>query len=208
MLSMRYPMKLIYFGDSAETLRVLIPLLKRKTDRSWREKIEKGVQDWWRVLEARAMNSANPINPQRLFWELSPRLPDGCILSADSGTSASWYARDIKMRRGMMGSLSGGLATTGPAVPYAIAAKFAFPDRVAIALAGDGAMQMNGINGLITISKYWQEWTDPRLIVLVLNNRDLNMVTWGNAPCRAFPSLRIPKTSRNFPMPSTPRCSA
>jgi pyruvate dehydrogenase (quinone) len=78
----------------------------------------------------------------------------------------------------MMASLSGTLATMGPAVPYAIAAKFCYPERVAIAIAGDGAMQMNGLNELITISKYWKEWSDPRLIVLVLNNRDLNMVTW------------------------------
>ena len=178
MLGIRYPMEINLVGDSAETLRALLPLLRRKTDRSWREQIERSVAEWWHVIEERAMHDANPINPQRVFWELSSRLPDDCILSADSGTTASWYARDLKFRRGMMGSLSGTLATMGPAVPYAIAAKFAFPDRVAIALAGDGAMQMNGINELITISKYWREWTDPRLVVLVLNNRDLNMVTW------------------------------
>ena len=178
MLSIRYPMEVDLQGDSAATLQALIPLLERKSDRSWREEIEKGVARWWKVLEGRAMSKANPLNPQRLFWELSPRLPDGCILSSDSGSSANWYARDIKIRRGMKASLSGNLATMGPGVPYAIAAKFAFPDRVAIAMVGDGAMQMNGINGLITISKYWKRWADPRLIVLVLNNRDLNQVTW------------------------------
>jgi pyruvate dehydrogenase (quinone) len=178
LLGIRYPMEINLVGDSVETLRALIPLLRRKTDRAWRESIERNVADWWHVLEARAMNAADPINPQRVFWELSSRLPDDSIVSADSGTTASWYARDLKFRRGMMGSLSGSLATMGPAVPYAIAAKFCYPDRVVIALAGDGAMQMNGINGLITIAKYWQEWADPRLVVLVLNNRDLNMVTW------------------------------
>jgi pyruvate dehydrogenase (quinone) len=178
LLSIRYPMEVNLMGDSAETLRALRPMLQRKADREWRGSIEKNVAEWWRVMEARAMNSADPINPQRVFWELSSRLPDGCILSADSGTTASWYARDLKFRRGMMGSLSGTLATMGPAVPYAIAAKFCYPDRVAIALAGDGAMQMNGLAELITAAKYWQEWSDPRLIVLVLNNRDLNMVTW------------------------------
>jgi pyruvate dehydrogenase (quinone) len=177
-LSIRYPMELNLVGDSAETLRALIPLLERKQDRSWQRKIEERVADWWRVVESRAMLSADPINPQRLFWELSPRLPDNCILSADSGTTASWYARDLKFRRGMMGSLSGNLATMGPAVPYAIAAKFAFPDRPVIALAGDGAMQMNGLNEMITVAKYWKEWSDPRFIVLVLDNCDLNMVTW------------------------------
>jgi len=109
---------------------------------------------------------------------LSRRLPDNCIISADSGSSANWFARDLKIRRGMMASLSGTLATMGPGVPYSIAAKFAFPERVAIALVGDGAMQMNGLAELITIAKYWHEWRDPRLIVLVLNNRDLNQVTW------------------------------
>jgi pyruvate dehydrogenase (quinone) len=179
MLSIRYPMEVNLVGDSAETLRALLPMLQRKTDRSWQKKIEKEVESWWKVLEARAMQNGSPLlNPQRVFWELSPRLPDNCILSADSGSSANWFARDLKIRPGMKASLSGNLATMGPGVPYAIAAKFAFPERVAIALVGDGAMQMNGINGLLTISKYWRRWKDPRLIVLVLNNRDLNQVTW------------------------------
>ena len=153
-------------------------MLKRKTDRSWREKLEKEIKDWWKVVEERAMTDADPINPERVFWELSPRLPERCILAADSGSTASWYARDLKFRKGMMGSLSGNLATMGPGVPYVIAAKFAFPDRVAIACVGDGAFQMNGMNEMITIAKYWKEWSDPRLIVSILNNRDLNMVTW------------------------------
>jgi pyruvate dehydrogenase (quinone) len=178
MLSLRFPMDVPLVGDAAESLRVLIPYLERKTDRSWRTTIERNVEEWWRVLEARAMNDADPINPQRVFWELSPRLPDDCILAADSGSSANWFARDLKIRKGMMASLSGTLATMGPGVPYVIAAKFAHPERVAIALVGDGAMQMNGINGLITIAKYWTEWSNPRLVVLVLNNRDLNQVTW------------------------------
>jgi pyruvate dehydrogenase (quinone) len=178
MLGIRYPMEVNLVGDAAETLRVLIPYLERKSDRSWRTRIESNVAEWWKVLEGRAMASADPINPQRVFWELSSRLPDNCILSSDSGSSANWFARDVRIRRGMMASLSGSLATMGPGVPYAIGAKFAFPNRVAIALVGDGAMQMNGINGLITIAKYWNEWSDPRLVVLVLNNRDLNQVTW------------------------------
>ena len=178
MLSIRYPMEVNLVGDSRDTLRALIPLLQRKTDRSWREKIEKEIKDWWAVVEARAMNSANPINPERVFWELSPRLPENCIIAADSGSTAFFYARDLKFKRGMMGSLSGNLATMGPGVPYVIAAKFAFPDRVPIALVGDGAFQMNGMNEIITISKYWREWSDPRLVVCVLENRDLNMVTW------------------------------
>jgi pyruvate dehydrogenase (quinone) len=178
MLSLRYPMELNLLGDSKETLRALLPKLRRKQDRTWRERIEANVAHWWRVLEKRAMNEANPINPQRVFWELSRQLPNGAILTADSGSAADWYARDVKLRRGMMASLSGGLATMGPGVPYAIAAKLAHPDRPVIAMVGDGAMQMNGINGLITIANLWRQWADPRLIVMVLNNGDLNQVTW------------------------------
>ncbi|MGE0315080.1 MAG: thiamine pyrophosphate-requiring protein [Lautropia sp.] len=177
-LSLRYPMEVNLVGYAEDTLRALLPMLERKTDRAWRDEIEADVARWWRVLEDRAMNDANPINPQRVFWELSPRLPDDCILTCDSGTAAAWYARDLKARRGMKGSLSGGLATMGPAVPYALAAKTAYPARPVIALLGDGAMQMVGINGLVTIAQHWREWRDPRLVVMVLNNSDLNMVTW------------------------------
>jgi pyruvate dehydrogenase (quinone) len=165
-------------GDSALTLRALIPLLRRKPDRSWRERIEKSVRDWWEVVEERSMSSADPINPERVLWELSPRLPDNCIISADSGSVANWFARNMKIRRGMKATLSGTLATMCPGVPYALAAKFNFPERVAIALVGDGAMQMLGLNALITVSKYWRRWADPRFVVAILNNRDLNMVSW------------------------------
>jgi pyruvate dehydrogenase (quinone) len=199
MLGIRYATELNLIGDAAETLRVLLPYLQRKTDRRWRQRIESEVAEWWRVLEGRAMNDANPVNPQRVFWELSPKLPDNCILSSDSGSSANWFARDLKIRRGMMASLSGSLATMGPGVPYAIAAKFAYPSRVAIALVGDGAMQMNGLNGLITIAKYWQEWTDPRLVVLVLNNRDLNQVTWEQRAMMGDPRFAASQSVPDFP---------
>src|SRR6185312_6425381 len=137
MTSIRYPMEVNLIGDSRETLARLLPLLSRKTERRWRARIEKDVAEWWKTLEARAMVDADPINPQRVFWELSPRIPDRAILTCDSGSSANWYARDLKLREGMMASLSGGLATMGPGVPYAIAAKFAHPDRIAIAMEGD-----------------------------------------------------------------------
>ncbi len=198
-LSLRYPMEVNLMGDSAQTLRVLIPYLEHKTDDSWRKKIESNVQDWWKVVEARAMESADPLNPERVFWELSKRLPDNCILTGDAGTATNWYGRIIKMRRGMMGSLSGSLATMGGAVPYAIAAKFAYPDRVPIALTGDGAMQMNGINEVITVAKYWKKWSDPRLIFMVLNNRDLNQVTWEMRIEAGNPKLPATQDLPDFP---------
>ena len=178
MLSLRYPMEVSMVGDSAVALKALLPMLEQKKADSWRHGIEKGVASWWKTLEARAMQSANPINPQRIFWEASKRLPENCIMTGDAGSVANWYGRDIKMRRGMMGSLSGSLASLGCATPYAVAAKMAFPERTVIAFIGDGAMQMNGLNVMITISKYWREWSNPRLVVMVLNNQDLNQVTW------------------------------
>ncbi len=199
MLSLRYPMEVPLVGDSKATLRALLPMLERKTERSWRQKIEQGVSAWWKVLEARALAAAKPINPQRVFWELSSRLPADCILTCDSGSAANWYARDIKMRRGMMGTLSGGLATMGPAVPYAIAAKFAHPERPVIALQGDGAMQMNGINGLITIAKYWKSWSNPHLVIMVLANGDLNQVTWEQRAMEGDPKFPGSQDVPHFP---------
>ncbi|HET7583885.1 MAG TPA: thiamine pyrophosphate-requiring protein [Gemmatimonadaceae bacterium] len=198
MLGLRFPMDVNLCGDARVTLQRLIPMLERKRDRSWREDVEDGVREWWSVLEQRAMAGANPINPQRVFWELSPRLPDGCILTCDSGSSANWWARDLKIRRGMMASLSGNLATMGPGVPYAIAAKLAHPHRPVIACVGDGAMQMNGINGLVTIAERWKTWSDPRLVVLVLNNRDLNQVTWEQRVMEGEPKFNASQVLPKF----------
>jgi len=187
MIGMRYPTEVNLVGDAAETLRALIPRLRRAEDRSWRQTVEKNVARWWDTVERQAKVEADPINPMLLFWELNSRLPDNAILTADSGSAANWYARDLKIRAGVRGSLSGTLATMGPGVPYAIGAKFAHPDRPAIAFVGDGAMQMNGLAELITIKRYHSEWSDPRLIIAVLHNNDLNQVTWelramGGAP--------------------------
>jgi pyruvate dehydrogenase (quinone) len=178
MLSIRYPMELGLVGDAKTTLAALLPLLEHKQDRSWREGIEDDVERWWAMIEKRATLDGEPLTPQRPFWELNQRLPDGAIITADSGTAASWYARHIRLRRGMKGSLSGNLASMASGLPYAIAAKFAHPDRPVIAFVGDGAMQMLGLNELITARHYYRQWTDPRLIVCVLNNGDLNHVTW------------------------------
>jgi pyruvate dehydrogenase (quinone) len=199
MLSIRYPMDVNLTGDSALTLRALIPLLERKNKRGWREKIENDVAEWWHVLESRAMHDADPVNPQRVFWELSPRLPDGCIIASDSGSGTNWFARDVKMRRGMMASVSGNLATMGCAVPYAIAAKLAHPNRPVLAIAGDGAMQMNGLAELITIADYWRRWSDPRLVILVLNNRDLNLVTWEQRTLAGDPKFDAAQHVPDFP---------
>ena len=199
MLSARYPMEVNLQGDARQTLRFLLPMLEAKSDRSWRQTVEKSVAASKKTLLDRAMQSANPINPQRIFTELSPRLPDRAILTSDSGSCANWYARDIQMRRGMMGSLSGGLASMGAAVPYAIAAKFAHPDRPVIGMVGDGAMQMNNMAELITVAKYWRQWQTPHWALVVLNNQDLNQVTWEQRVMEGDPKFEASQNLPNVP---------
>ena len=176
-------------GDSKETLRALLPHLEPKADRSWRDEIEGGVERWWQLVEEQAMLEADPLNPQRVLWELNSQLPDRAIVTADSGSGTNWWARQLRLRDGMRAALSGTLATMGAAVPYAVAAKLAHPDRPVIAVAGDGAMQMNGINALIDAARYHPRWSDPRLVVLVLNNGDLNQVTWEQRVMAGDPKL-------------------
>jgi pyruvate dehydrogenase (quinone) len=193
-IGMRYPYELNLIGDSAATLRALIPHLRRKEDRSWREGIEGNVAKWWRSMDAEADVEADPINPMLVFRELSSRLPADAIVTADSGSSANWYARQLKFRGDMRGSLSGNLATMGPGVPYGIGAKFGHPDRPVIVFAGDGAMQMNGLAELITIKHYWEQWSDPRLIVAILHNDDLNQVTWEMRAMEGSPKFAASQT--------------
>jgi pyruvate dehydrogenase (quinone) len=177
-IGMRYPYEINLVGDARTTLRALIPKLTRKSNRSWRDQIEHNVEQSWETADQQAMTDADPINPMRIFHELSQRLPDDAIITADSGSAANWYARHLRFRGQMRGTLSGTLATMGCAVPYAIGAKWAHPDRPAIAFVGDGAMQMNGLAELLTIKHYWLQWKNPQLIVAVLHNNDLNQVTW------------------------------
>src|ERR1700712_638662 len=199
MLSLRYPMEVNLVGDARETLKALLPLLTQKAESRWRKDIADDMADWWKTLDKRAMTEANPVNPQRVTWELSPRLPDNAIITSDSGSCANWCGRCLKIRRGMMASLSGGLASMGAAVPYAIAAKFAHPDRPVISLVGDGAMQMNNMAELITVAKYWKQWSNPSWIVCVFNNEDLNQVTWEQRVMEGDPKFVASQQIPNVP---------
>ncbi|MEH3147447.1 MAG: thiamine pyrophosphate-requiring protein [Methylobacterium frigidaeris] len=200
MLSLRYPMEVPMVGDSAETLRALLPLLDQKPEGgSWRKGIEKGVAAWWVDLEKRAKAKASPVNPQRVAWELSPRLPERAIITSDSGSCANWFGRDLKIRRGMMCSLSGGLASMGAAVPYAIAAKVAHPDRPVVTLVGDGAMQMNNMAELITVAKYMHRWSNKTWVCCVFNNEDLNQVTWEQRVNNGNPKFDATQQLPNVP---------
>jgi pyruvate dehydrogenase (quinone) len=199
LLGMRYPIDVPLAGDAKETLKALIPKLQRKEDRSWREEIEHEVERWWEILDDRSHQSADPLNPQLIFHELSSRLPDNCIVTADSGSATNWWARHLKMRQGMKAALSGTLATMCPGVPYALAAKIAYPDRAVIACLGDGAFQMLGINALIDIAKYKDRFTNPTTIILVLNNHDLNQVTWEQRVLSGDQKLEASQVIPDFP---------
>jgi len=190
LIGLRYPMDVNLVGDAASTLTRLAGVVERKQDRSWREQIEANVTRWWDILDDRAHQAADPINPQLVFHELSSRLPDRAILTSDSGSATNWWARHLRLRAGMDAALSGTLATMCPAVPYALAAKFAYPDRPVIAAIGDGAMQMLGNNALVDLAHYWSQGAfDHRIVVCVLNNRDLNQVTWEQRVMSGDPKL-------------------
>lgn len=199
LMGLRYPIEVPLIGDAATTLQALLPLIERKDDRSWEQIVHKNVSRWWNTVEKQAHVPAEPVNPMLLFWELSSRLPENAIVTADSGSAANWYARDLRFHGRIRGSLSGTLATMGAAVPYAIGAKFAHPSRPAIAFAGDGAMQMNGLAELITIRRYFPLWDDPRLVVAVLHNNDLNQVTWELRAMGGSPKFEESQTLPDVP---------
>lgn len=198
-LAIRYPMEVGLVGDARETLRALLPLIDKRPRGEWRDEIERGAREWKVEVSAKASAEAPPLNPQLPVLELNSRLPDDCIITSDSSSVVVWVARTLELRRGMKFSLSGTLATMGSALPYALAAKLAYPDRVVIATSGDGGMQMSGNAGLIDVAKHWRKWKDPRLVVLVLNNRDLNYVTWEQRLMEGEPKFEESQMLPDFP---------
>jgi len=178
-MGLRYPTELYLLGDVKATLTALIPHLTQKTDLSWQNDVADQMVEWENEMEAQAMlNYDDGVNPRRVYHELNKRLPAGAIVTADAGSTADWYGHHIRLRRGMLGDLSGRLASMLAAMPYATAAKFAYPERPVICTIGDGAFQMLGLNELITIKKYVQKWDNPQLIIMVLHNDDLTQVSW------------------------------
>lgn len=198
-LSLRYPMEVALAGDSRETLAALLPLLHERPASAWRTEVERRTAESWDWADRHADAPATPVNPQLVVRELSRRLPDDAIITGDSGSSTVWLARHIRLRRGMKASLSGGLSTMGSGIPYALAAKLAHPERFVVALVGDGAMQMSGMSALIDVAKRWRDWADPRFAVLVLNNRDLNYVTWEQRVMEGEPRYEKSQTLPDIP---------
>lgn len=198
-LGSRYPTEVDLVGDSAETLGALLPLLTPRAANPFRDELRALIAESRREQEELALSDAHPLNPARVFWELNRVLPDDLVIAGDCGTSTFWYAKYLDLRRGMLASLSGTLATMGSALPYALAAKVNFSDRPVLALLGDGAMQMSGLNALITVAQHWKSWKDPRLVIVVLNNRQLSYVTWEQRAMEGDPKFAPSQDLMDFP---------
>jgi pyruvate dehydrogenase (quinone) len=171
-MGLRYPVEVGLLGDSHTVLQHLTPLLKKKTDRDFLEKAQAGMKEWWDVIETRASRMDKPMKPQVVAWELGKRLREDAIVSCDSGTIATWFAREIPVKRGQMHSLSGNLATMAPGLPYTIAAQLAYPNRQCIAFVGDGGFSML-MADFATAVKY-----QLPIKVVIIKNNTLGQIKW------------------------------
>ncbi|GGO79622.1 thiamine pyrophosphate-requiring protein [Nocardioides deserti] len=202
-LGNRYPVEVGLVGDAAETLTALLPLLEERADPTWRTNVTAQVERWHRIAEERASGdigaAARPLSPERVVRALTPRLPAEAQVSVDVGSVVYWYARHLTLPPGVPAHLSSTLASMGSGLPYGLAAKLEAPDRPVVALVGDGAMQMNGLNELVTVASRWRDWADPRFVVLVLNNRDLAEVTWEQRETEGDPRYDVSQSLPDVP---------
>ena len=171
-IGLRFPVEVGLVGDSGRTLRELIPLLKHKEDRGFLDAAQAGMKDWWELMEKRATRPDKPMKPQVVAWELGKRLHGDAIVSCDSGTITTWWARQIKARRGQMHSVSGNLASMACGLPYAIAAQAAFPERQCVAFVGDGGFSML-MADFVTAVKY-----KLPIKVVIIKNNTLGQIKW------------------------------
>src|SRR5215831_11692229 len=171
-IGLRFPVEVGLVGDSRNTLRELIPLLRRKEDRSFLQAAQAGMKDWWEVMEERGTRRDKPMKPQVVAWELGKRLSTDAIVSCDSGTIATWWARQVPVKRGQMHTLSGTLATMAPGLPYTIAAQVAYPNRQCVAFVGDGGFSML-MADFVTAVKY-----KLPIKVVIIKNNTLGQIKW------------------------------
>ncbi len=196
----RYPIEVGLVGDAAATLSALLPLLPNApADPAWRAQVELKVREWRALAAERAHTPAHPVNPERVVWELNGRLPSDAQLAVDVGSCVYWYARQLQLPAGVPAHLSGTLASMGCSIPYGIAAKLLHPERPLVALSGDGAMQMTGLAELVTVSRMWREWADPRFVVCVFHNGDLAEVSWEQREMEAEPLFPDSQDLPDFP---------
>jgi len=171
-IGLRFPVEVGLVGDSRQTLQALVPLLKPKSDKRFLQQAQAGMKDWWQLMEKRATRRDKPMKPQVVAWELGKRLRNDAIVSCDSGTIATWWARQIRVKEGQMHSLSGNLATMAPGLPYTIAAQIAFPEWQCIAFVGDGGFSML-MADFVTAVKY-----QLPIKVVIIKNNDLGQIKW------------------------------
>ncbi len=171
-IGLRYPVEVGVVADATRSLTELLPLLKRNKHRGFLEEAQAGMKDWWKLMKERATRQDKPMKPQVVAWELGKRLPNNAIISCDSGTIATWWARQIPVKRGQMHSLSGTLATMAPGLPYTIAAQIAYPNRPCFAFVGDGGFSML-MAEFSTAVKY-----NLPIKVIILTNNVLGQIRW------------------------------
>ena len=171
-IGLRYPVEAGLIGDSRSTLRALLPKLKKNKKRGFLEKAQERMKDWWKRMEEQGTRKETPMKPQVVAWELGKRLSDDAIVSADSGTISTWFARQIPARRGQKYSLSGTLASMANGLPYTIAAQVAYPDRQCVAFVGDGGFSMLMAEP-VTAVKY-----QLPIKVIVIKNNTLGQIKW------------------------------
>ncbi|WP_448074200.1 thiamine pyrophosphate-requiring protein [Georgenia yuyongxinii] len=199
-LGAKHPVDVALAGDAAETLRALLPLVHEPAGASqWRDRVRGMREAWDGVVAARVSEPGEPVNPQAVVHALTAYLPSDAQVAVDVGSVTYWYARFLRLPPGVPAHLSSTLASMGSALPYGLAAKLARPDRPVVCLAGDGAMQMNGLSELITVAARWHEWADPRFVVLVLHNRDLAEVSWEQREMEGEPRFPVSQDVPEFP---------
>jgi pyruvate dehydrogenase (quinone)/pyruvate oxidase len=171
-IGLRFPIDVGLVGDARTTTQALSPFIKRNENRKFLERAQKGMEEWWELMNSQASRDDVPIKPQRVAWELSQLASDDAIVSTDSGTITTWIARHFKMRGTQKFSCSGNLATMAPGLPYAIAAKLAFPERQSIAFVGDGGFTML-MGEFLTAVKY-----ELPIVVIIIKNNTLGQIKW------------------------------
>ncbi len=191
-IGLRYPVDAGLAGESKQTLKYLIPLLKRKEDQSFLKQAQEGMEEWWALMEERGTRKDKPMKPQVVAWELNKLLKDDAIVSSDSGTIATWWARQIKAKRGQMFSLSGNLATMANGLPYAIAAQVADPDRQSVAFVGDGGFSML-MAEISTCVKY-----NLPVKVIIIKNNTLGQIKWEQMVFLGNPEYGVKLEPINF----------
>lgn len=198
-LGAKYPIDVGVAGDARQALTALLPMLDRKTDRGWEQEIRGWTRRWREQAEERCTEQTTNANAEFVVRELSEFLPADARVAVDVGSSTYWYARHLSLPPGVPAHVSGYLASMGCALPYGVAAKLDAPDRPVVALVGDGAMQMSGLLELITIADRWQDWADPRFVVLVLHNGDLTEVSWEQREMEGNPRFPASQEVPSFP---------